>query len=151
MQGVTADAPILKQLAGASNRGRKLRNPYAHFMTSWPPSETPSREEMLEVANRQLEVLGCTDRLAVVMAHTDTEHDHFHLVICKVHPETGRAVSLNHSGLKLSRVAEQWEREHGGIVIENRVRRNEARGRLRCPCRPLSGGALHARPQRVST
>ena len=127
MQGVTADAAMLKQLAGASRRGRKLRNPYAHFMTSWPPGEIPSREEMLEVAARQLKALECTDRLAIALAHTDTEHAHFHLVVCKVHPDTGLAATLNHSGLQLSRVAEQWEREHGGIVIENRVRRNEAR------------------------
>ena len=127
MQGVTADAAILKQLSGASNRGRKLRNPYAHFMTSWPPGETPSREEMLEAAGGQLEALECADRLVIVVAHTDTEHHHFHLVVCKVHPETGKAASLDHSGLKLSHFAEQWERDHGGIVIENRVRRNEAR------------------------
>ncbi len=127
MQGVTADAAILKQLSGASNRGRKLRNPYAHFMTSWPPGETPSREEMLEAAGGQLDALGCADRVVIVVAHTDTEHHHFHLVVCKVHPETGKAASLDHSGLKLSRFAEQWERDHGGIVIENRVRRNEAR------------------------
>ena len=127
MQGVSADAAILKQLSGASNRGRKLRKPYAHFMTSWPPGDTPSREEMLEVGRAQLQALGCSDRLAIALAHTDTDHAHFHLVVCKVHPETGMAASLNHSGLQLSRCAEQWEREHGGIVIENRVRRNEAR------------------------
>ena len=127
MQGVSADAAILKQLSGASTRGRKLRKPYAHFMTSWPPGETPSREEMLEVGSAQLQALGCADRLAIALAHSDTDHAHFHLVVCKVHPETGMAASLNHSGLQLSRFAEQWEREHGGIVIENRVRRNEAR------------------------
>ena len=140
MQGVTADAAILKQLSGASNRGRKLRNPYAHFMTSWPPGETPSREEMLEAAGGQLEALECADRLVIVVAHTDTEHHHFHLVVCKVHPETGKAASLDHSGLKLSHFAEQWERDHGGIVIENRVRRNESAGRPRRLRRPLHGG-----------
>lgn len=127
MQGVTADGAILKRLAGVSNRGRRLRDPYAHFMTSWPPGEVVSREHMLEVADRQLHALGCSDRLAIAIAHTDTDHAHFHLVICKVHPDTGRAASLHRSGLTLSRVAEEWEREHGGIVIENRVRRREAR------------------------
>ena len=127
MQGVTADAAVLKQLAGVSNRGRKLQNPYAHFVTSWQPGETVSREQMLDVTNRQLEALGCSDHLAVVIAHKDTDHPHCHLVVCKVHPETGRAAPLKQSGLKLSQVAEQWEREHGGIVIENRVKRREAR------------------------
>ena len=127
MQGVTADADVLKQLAGVSNRGRKLQDPYAHFVTSWSPGETVSREQMLDVTNRQLKALGCSEHLAVVIAHKDTAHPHCHLVVCKVHPETGRAAPLKQSGLKLSRVAEQWEREHGGIVIENRVKRREAR------------------------
>ena len=127
MQGVTADAAVLKQLAGVSNRGRKLQNPYAHFVTSWQSGEAVSREQMLDVTNRQLKALGCADHLAVVIAHKDTDHPHCHLVVCKVHPETGRAAPLKQSGLKLSQVAEQWEREHGGIVIENRVKRREAR------------------------
>ena len=49
----------------------------------------------------------------------------------KVHPDTGKAASLGRSGLRLSKVAEQWEREHGGIVIDNRVRRRQAARALR--------------------
>ena len=64
-----------------------------------------------------------------LVAHNDTDHAHWHLVVCKVHPDTGKAASLGRSGLRLSKVAEQWEREHGGIVIDNRVRRREARER----------------------
>ena len=52
---------------------------------------------------------------------------HFGSHISMIVSETGKAASLDHSGLKLSHFAEQWERDHGGIVIENRVRRNEAR------------------------
>ena len=41
MQGRVADAPVLKQRAGVSARGRKLRNPYAHFTAAWPLGQTP--------------------------------------------------------------------------------------------------------------
>ena len=51
------------------------------------------------------------------------------MVVCKVHPDTGTAASLGRSGLRLPKVAEQWEREHGGIVIDNRVRRRQVRER----------------------
>ena len=129
MQGRVADAPLLKQRAGVSARGRKLRNPYAHFTAAWPPGQTPTRDEQLELADRALSALGLEDHLAILVAHNDTDHAHWHLVVCKVHPDTGKAASLGRSGLRLSKVAEQWEREHGGIVIDNRVRRREARER----------------------
>ncbi len=81
------------------------------------------------LAERALGALGLEDHLAVVIAHNDTDHAHWHLVVCKVHPDRGKAASLGRSGLRLSKVAEQWEREHGGIVIDNRVRRRQARER----------------------
>ena len=115
------------RLPGLSARGRKLRNPYAHFTAAWPPGQAPTRSEQLELADRALSALGLEDHLAVVVAHNDTDHAHWHLVVCKVHPDTGKAASLGRSGLRLSKVAEQWEREHGGIVIDNRVRRRRAR------------------------
>ena len=105
-----------------SARGRKLRNQYAHFTAAWPPGQAPTRDEQLELADRTLSALGLEDHLAVVIAHNDTNHAHWHLVVCKVHPDTGKAASLGRSGLRLSKVAEQWEHEHGGIVIDNRVR-----------------------------
>ncbi len=118
-----------KERAGVSARGRKLRNPYTHFTAAWPPGQAPTRDEQLELADRALSALGLEDHLAVVVAHNDTDHAHWHLVVCKVHPDTGKAASLGRSGLRLSKVAEQWEREHGGIVIDNRVRRRETRER----------------------
>ena len=126
MQGRVADAPLLKQRAGVSARGRKLRNPYAHFTAAWPPGQAPTRGEQLELADRALSALGLEDHLAVVIAHNDANHAHWHLVVCKVHPDTGKAASLGRSGLRLSKVAEQWEREHGGSLIDNRVRRRQA-------------------------
>ena len=48
MQGLTADAPALKTMAGISARGRKLKNPYTHLVFSWPEGvDAPPRREML--------------------------------------------------------------------------------------------------------
>ena len=125
MQGRVADAPLLKQRAGVSARGRKLRNPYAHFTAAWPPGQAPTRDEQLELADRALSALGLEDHIAVVIAHNDTDHAHWHLVVCKVHPDTGKAASLGRSGLRLSKIAEQWER------VERFVSTSESQQRLR--------------------
>ncbi len=48
MQGLTADAPVLKTRAGISARGRKLKNPYTHLVLSWPEGATaPAKQDML--------------------------------------------------------------------------------------------------------
>ena len=45
MQGLTADAPALKTLAGISARGRKLKKPYTHIVLSWPAgAEAPPKQ-----------------------------------------------------------------------------------------------------------
>ena len=36
MQGLAADAAILKSLAGVPASGRKLSNPHEHVVLSWP-------------------------------------------------------------------------------------------------------------------
>ncbi len=119
--------------------------PYAHFTAAWPPGQAPTRDEQLELADRTLSALCLEDHLAVVIAHNDTNHAHWHLVVCKVHPDTGKAASLGRSGLRLSKVAEQWEHEHGGIVIDNRVRPREARERH---AEYVAGRMSHFKPDR---
>ena len=134
MQGLTADAPALKALAGISARGRKLRNPYTHLVLSWPEgAEAPPQREMLSAIAGALDSIGLDDRhYAVCAAHTDTACPHVHVAVSRVDPETGRAVNLDKGATKrLSRWAEQYERQHGGIVVPTRVERREAQAARR--------------------
>ncbi len=129
MQGLTADAPALKTLAGISARGRKLKKPYTHLVLSWPEgARAPSQQEMLSAVAEALDSIGLDHRhYAVCAAHTDTARPHVHVAVSRVDPETGRAVNLDQGATKrLSRWAEQYEREHGGIVVPTRVERREA-------------------------
>ena len=58
------------------------------------PGQAPTRDEQLDLPDRSLSVLALEDHLAVVVAHNDTDHAHWHLVVCKVHPDAGKAASL---------------------------------------------------------
>ena len=75
----------------------------------------------------------------VCAAHSDTACPHVHVAVTRVDPETGRAVNLDKGATRrLSRWAEQYERDHGGIVVPGRVERREARAarrRLERRCR----------------
>ena len=153
MQGLTADAPALKAMAGISARGRKLKKPYTHIVLSWPEgTEAPPKQDMLSAVGGALKSLRLDDRYyAVCAAHTDTACPHVHVAVSRVDPETGRAVSLDAGATKrLSRWAEQYERDHGGIIVPTRVERRKAQAARRDLERRCRKGGLR-REQARST
>ena len=125
MAGVVLDAPVLKQRAGVSARGRKLKDPCFHLMLSWAPGENPTKQEILGASKGALKALGLDGHQAMIAAHTDRHHRHTHLAVNRVSTEDGRAVNLRQCGRVLSAWAEQYERDHGGIRIPNRVERRQ--------------------------
>ena len=71
--------------------------------------------------------MGLEDREAVVVAHGDGAAPHVHVVVNRVSAEDGRAAGTGGNRLKLSRWAERWEREHGGLRCERRAEHNRRR------------------------
>jgi hypothetical protein len=64
----------------------------------------------------------------LVVAHRDTpEKPHVHIVVNRVHPGHGVMLPTSNDYLKLSKWAEQFEREHGGLVVDARAIANAAR------------------------
>ena len=130
MQGLAADAAILKSLAGVPASGRKLSNPYEHVVLSWPEgAKPPSRAHALDTVQGALDALGLDDRhRGIVVAHADTGSPHVHVLVSRVCPEMGRAVKVTKPAVRrLQRWAVDYERRTGGVVIENLVRRQQAR------------------------
>jgi len=119
----------LKQSAGVAATGRKLEKPVYTYSLAWAQDQEPSRDEMIAAAQDSLKALGMDDRQAVLVAHSDTEHPHIHVILNRVHPEDGRAASTSKDHLKLSKWAEGYEREHGGIRCHARVNHNARRDR----------------------
>ena len=145
MQGLTADAPALKAMAGISARGRKLKNPYTHLVLSWPEgADVPSKQHMLSAVAGALDSLRLDhSHYAVCAAHTDTACPHVHVAVSRVDPETGRAINLDKGATRrLSRWAEQYEREHGGIVVPTRVERHKAQAARRDLARRCRKGGM---------
>ena len=121
MQGLTADQRSIKQQAGVTTRGRRLREPYGHLMLSCPENQQPTAEEFRAAARGALAKIGISERhYGVLTIHQDTKHRHAHVVFSRIDPATGLAATLKHSHLELSKWAREWEREHGGIVIRSR-------------------------------
>ena len=119
----------LKQAAGVAATGRKLEKPVYTYSLAWAQDQEPSRDEMIAAAQDSLKALGMDDRQAVLVAHNDTKHPHIHVILNRVHPEDGRAAPTSKDHLKLSKWAEGYEREHGGIRCHARVNHNARRDR----------------------
>lgn len=117
----------IKAASGAKRTGRKLAYPVYTYSLSWAPEEEPTQEQMIEAAHETLKVLGLDGHEVLMVAHNDMPHPHIHLIVNRVHPETGKAATLSNDHLKLSRWAEAYEKKHGKIFCEQRVKNNEAR------------------------
>jgi hypothetical protein len=98
-----------------------------HIVLAWERGETPTREEMEEAARSHLKAQGMGNAKAVWVAHNDEDYFHLHIIASKINPATGNAYDLAGSWRKASVWAEQYEREHGGIVNVNRESANELR------------------------
>lgn len=135
----------IKAAHGARRTGRKLTYPVYTYSLSWAPDEEPTQEQMIEAARETLNTLGLDGHEVLMVAHNDEPHPHIHLIVNRVHPETGKAATLSNDHLTLSRWAEAYEKEQGKIRCEERVKNNEARrkGRFVKDRRGLGPGHFH--------
>lgn len=121
-----------------TSRTRRCEKDCVHLALGWRPGENPSREDMERAGLDALKALGMGNARALFAAHTDESYSHLHIVASKINPETGKAYDLRGNYLKLSKWAQQYEREHGGIVC---VRREDA-NRLRDAIAERDAGAV---------
>ncbi|MGH2343241.1 relaxase/mobilization nuclease domain-containing protein (plasmid) [Segnochrobactraceae bacterium EtOH-i3] len=108
-------------------RGRKLTQPLYPYSLSWAPDETPSQAEMMKAALSSLKALGLENLQTLIVQHTDEPHPHIHILVNRIELDGSRARNIPYDKLKLSRWAEQWEKDHGGVRCEERVKNNALR------------------------
>ena len=78
-------------------------------------------------AHSALASLGMRNARALFVAHSDENYAHVHIVASKINPDTGRAYDLKGSWRTLSKWAETYELERGGVVCIRRQDMNEMR------------------------
>lgn len=83
-------ARVMRDTAGQNPWTKK---PVYHVLLSAAPGDPIDRAMMERMADRVLDRLGLTEHQAVLVAHLDRPHHHLHIMVNRVHPETGRAWS----------------------------------------------------------
>jgi hypothetical protein len=119
-------ADWLKQLSNVPSGGRPLENPVKHFSLNWHPSETPTREQMVETVESFLSHMGWREHQTLVVCHDD-KHPHVHVMLNAVHPDTGRALNTSFEKRRAQEWAKAYEREQGLIFCEERLKPKEER------------------------
>jgi hypothetical protein len=102
-------AAVMSALASAS----PSPSPVYHLSVSFDLADAVDRALMCRVADRLLADLALTEHQAVIVAHNDREHAHFHLMVNRVHPRTGRVWKIDFSKRTIERSLRTQERELG--------------------------------------
>jgi hypothetical protein len=82
------EAAVLMRSTAALGNTEK---PVQHISISLARGEHLMREQWEQVIDTTLRDLGLEGHQALIVAHQDTKHEHIHLMVNRVHPETYRA------------------------------------------------------------
>lgn len=82
------------QVRQCQRRGRFRGNPVYHVAINWREGEHPTVRQAEHASRRVMQALGFGECQAVWSIHRDTDNDHVHLVINRVHPVKLTAVSV---------------------------------------------------------
>ncbi len=105
-----------------------------HYSISWPEYEQLPQDDMLKIADRTLEDLGLQEHQAIIVAHNDTAHPHIHVMVNRVHPETGVAWEKWKYKTRLETSLKVQEKELGLTEVPGRLSDPErARSDVRRP------------------
>ena len=119
MQGQADDKP-----------GRRLKNPVYHISLDFAHEDTPrlTDELMAEIAREYMQRMGIVNTQYIVCRHTDTEHQHVHIVANRV-ANDGNTISDRNDAVRNVAVCKELTRKYGLHFAKGKV--NVKRDRLR--------------------
>ncbi|MDA8154664.1 MAG: relaxase/mobilization nuclease domain-containing protein [Acidithiobacillus sp.] len=75
--------------AKTTKNGKFKGDPVYHLILSWQEGEKPTPKQVKECVQYTLKALGMEECQAVWAIHHDTDNDHVHIAVNRVHPEKG--------------------------------------------------------------
>ncbi len=109
-------AEELKRAAGVKATGRKgtAGAVYAYSL-AWHPDEAGKidRAEMMKAAEASLIALGAEGHQAIIVAHQDEPQPHVHVILNRVHPDTGKMLATGNDQHRLSAWALAYREARG--------------------------------------
>jgi hypothetical protein len=103
------------------------------------------RKELQRIVERLVGTLGFSEHQYIAVRHDDTDHEHIHVAINKIHPETFRIHSPAWDHQKLFTGARALERELGLTPLRSRTRERERVPQRAADCEAHHGVESFAR------
>lgn len=125
MCATAKNADELKRAAGIKAGGRKAQNFVGHLSLSWEQQTRPDRAEMLKAAEGALKALGWERLQALIVQHKEKDHDHIHIVVNLVDPETGQIAPTGNDFKKVQAWAHDYDEGRGVRVCHERAAKIE--------------------------
>jgi Relaxase/Mobilisation nuclease domain len=134
MRRTAFDQPLLKMLSGNRIDGRPTEKTVMTVSLAWSPEQTPTKDDMIEAGLSFLQHMKWEEHQVLFVSHDDTKHPHVHLIINRVHPETGMTIDDGWAKIRSQKWALAFERDHGHVYCAVREakyghdRRGDAHG-----------------------
>ena len=112
-------AAVLMQATADENA--RVEVPVYHVTINFDPNDPVTPAEMQAVADRVLRDLGLAEHQALMVAHQDHAHAHVHLMVNRVHPETGAAWERWQDRPQIERTLRELERDLGLREVAGRL------------------------------
>jgi hypothetical protein len=96
-------------MQATARQSAMVQVPVYHLTISFDHHDQVSPDQMQAIADKVLEDLGLTEHQTLMVAHRDRAHAHLHVMVNRIHPETGVA----------------WERWQDRPIIERALREQE--------------------------
>jgi hypothetical protein len=117
-----------------------------HLVISLDPDDRRlERKELQQIVERLADTLGFSEHQYIAVRHDDTDHEHIHVAINKIHPETFRIHSPAWDHQKLFTGARALERELGLTPLQSRKRDREKVPQRAADCEAHHGSESFAR------
>ncbi len=108
-------------MQATADQNLRARSPVYHLTISFDPNDPVTPEQMQTAADRVLRDLGLSEHQALLVAHQDRSHPHVHVMVNRVHPETGVAWDRWKDRPRIEQTLRQLERELGLREVAGRL------------------------------
>lgn len=118
-QNLPTDDPELaaKYMEATAQLSARTRKAAYHLMIAWHANERPNPEAMQDVAQQTLQLAGLAEHQALIMGHGDKPHPHLHILLNRVHPDTGRAWKTSQDYARFDRIMRELADAHGFAFV----------------------------------
>ena len=122
-RNLPTDDPELagKIMRATAAQNVRVKQPVYHLALSFDPSDQVDRPAMERIADRVIAALELQDHQVLIVSHRDRGHPHMHLLVNRVHPETGLVWNRWQDRAVIQQVLREQEEALGLRIVPGRL------------------------------